>query len=151
MRYLIALFVTLSALSCTSEKVTLSPVYDNLSGPNTPTIVNYPQRFDESSKHLFYASELSSQASSFPKFRNQAVNREVDVLKYNIKQYVYAVQEHNLLGQDSSLIKLQKSYRKIQKLRKSLPTEEDEVINRYLVRIKSNLEQIEATRRDSLK
>ncbi len=150
MRLVLALLITLTVVSCSSEKITISPVYDNIAGSNTQAIVNYPQKFNENTKHLFYASELSSQASTFPTFKNKALNQEVGVLKYNIKEYVFAVQEYNLIGQDSALVKLQKSYRKIQKLRKNLSIEEDEVINRYLVRIKSNLEQIENFKKDSL-
>lgn len=137
-------------MSCSSEKITLSPVYESLSEKND-TSKRFPDTFTDKTGQVFYASELSSHISTFPKFKNTSLNKEVSVLKYNIKEYIYAVQAYNLVGQETALNNIEKSYRKIQGLRRYLNKTDDEVINRYLVRIKSNISQLESLKKDSIK
>ncbi|MDO5616968.1 MAG: hypothetical protein Q4G16_12300 [Cruoricaptor ignavus] len=153
MKVLNFLFVLIISVSCSTEKVTLSPMYDGLafSNVNSGKAKISVNNLSEKTGQVFYASELTAHVSSFPKFGNTALNSEVTNLKFYVKEYVYAMQAHNLVGQEKALYNLEKSYKKIQKLRKYLSTEDDEVINRYLVRIKSNVGQLEALKQDSLK
>ena len=146
--FLLIVFIT---VSCSSEKISLSPVYDNLSSSNSVSIKKFPDKFNEKTGQIFYTSELSSQISTFPKFENTALNKEVSKLKYHIKEYVYAIEAYNLVGQENSIGEIEKSYRKIQKLRKFLKPKDDDVINRYLVRIKSNITQLESIKKDTIK
>lgn len=67
---------------------------------------------------------------------------EVTNLKIHLKDYIAAMQEYDLHNLDSAERKFEKSYKKLQKLRKFISKEEDEVLNRYLVRIKTNMFQI---------
>lgn len=130
--------VSLFVLSCTSEKLSLSPVYNYPSG----TEINY-KNIKNTSTELFYASELTNQISTIPTFSNTGVNREISNLKYHIKDYVYALQERNPPARSHALKNIEKSYKKVQKLRPYLKEDENQTINRYLVRMKSNISQLE--------
>jgi len=89
------------------------------------------------------AAEISNLLSTFPIFSKKEVNDEVSTLKYSLQNYLYAIDASNMKAKDKQLKRMQKSYRKIQKLRKSLSTDENDVLNRYLVRIKTNIAVIE--------
>lgn len=147
----ILIIVVLALACCSSEKVTLSPVYESLASSKGSASGYTPRAFTEKTGQVFYAGELTSLVSSFPKFENSALNKEVKALKYHVKEYVYAVESYNLVGQETAMRNIEKSYKKIQKLRKYLSVNDDEVVNRYLVRMKSNLSQLEAHAQDSLK
>lgn len=150
-KYLTIALMGLMLASCSTEKVNLSPVYDSYSTSANVSIQNYPERFSDKTSQNFYASELINQISTFPNFQNSGLDKEVTNLKYQVKQYVYALQEYNKNGRENALGKVEKSYKKIQKLRKFLNPDEDQVINRYLVRIKSNIAQLESMKtKDSL-
>lgn len=141
-RVVVLILAGVVSSSCSSEKLSLSPVY-NSSG-NTPQTKIILAGSQNKSSELFYASELTNQMASFPTFSNTGINTEVTKLKYQVKEYVYAVQEYNLSARTKALTNIEKSYRKIQKLRPYLQSDENETINRYLVRIKSNISKLEA-------
>lgn len=143
--YLIIILTTLA--SCSTEKITFSPVGGNLSSLNSATPLN--RNFKEKSDVVFYSSELTNQMSTFPKFKNSAVNEEVAVLKKYIKDYVYALQVYNIDEKAQALDRVERSYKKIQKLRNFLNSDDDNVINRYLVRIKSNIAKLESINNNS--
>ena len=145
------LIASISLLSCTSEKVTLSPLYDSLSsaGGTGNVLVKNTSTKGQGTREIFYASELTNQVSTFPHFTNDALNIEVNGLKYNVKDFVYAVQACSINGKDVAMKRIEKNYRKIQKLRSFLNKDENDVINRYLVRIKSNLTNLESAAIDA--
>jgi hypothetical protein len=90
------------------------------------------------------AAEITNLLSSFPKFsKNKSLNLEAASMIVNIQDYLYAVEAGNAPGKDRALKGFEKSYKKIQILRKNLTPDEDEVLNRYLVRIKTNINIIE--------
>lgn len=93
------------------------------------------------------ASEISNLISTFPKFKNTGLNDEITALKYSLQNYLYAIDANNVQGKNRAIKDFEKSYRKIQKLRQHLDKDDDEVLNRYLVRLKTNITVIE----DSLK
>lgn len=136
------LLISMVLFSCSSEKVTLSPMYDATKASEVSSAPLVRQIKDKTGT-AFYLSELSSNMSTMPKFSNSRLNQEVATLKFHMKQYIYDVQSYNLVGQERSLDQLERSYKKIQSLRGYLNPNDDEVINRYLVRIKSNIAQIE--------
>lgn len=145
MRFLKLLIFAILLSACSSEKITLSPVQESLvSGSSIAVEKKFPQNFNQTTGRVFYASQLSSHIATFPKFKNSALNQEVATLKFHVKEYVYATESFNIVGQKSALGNLEKSYKKIQNLRKYLTVEDDEVINRYLVRIKSNVAQLQS-------
>lgn len=122
--------------SCSVEKMNLSPISDNASQLSESPI---PYSFDEKKILIVHSSEITNLISTFPKLRNDAVNAEVSNLKFHLKEYIIAMKSYNLIQMDSSHRKFEKSYRKLQNLRKYLNRDDDEVLNRYLVRIKTSM------------
>jgi hypothetical protein len=92
---------------------------------------------------VLYSSEITNLISSFPKFRNDAVNLEVKNLKSHLRDYVDAMKNFNQFETAKSYARFERSYKKLQKLRKFLNKDEDEVLNRYLVRIKINMNHLQ--------
>ena len=122
--------------SCSVEKMNLSPIGDNASQLSESAI---PYSFDEKKILIVHSSEITNLISTLPKLRNDAVNAEVSNLKFHLKEYIIAMKSYNLIQMDSSHRKFEKSYRKLQNLRKYLNRDDDEVLNRYLVRIKTSM------------
>ena len=122
--------------SCSVEKLNLSPIGDNASSISESAI---PYSFDEKKILIVHSSEITNLISTFPKLRNDAVNAEVGNLKFHLKEYIIAMKSYNLIQLEASHRKFEKSYRKLQKLRKYLKKDDDEVLNRYLVRIKTSM------------
>lgn len=129
------LFILLS-VSCSTEKINLSPIGETLSHTTGKT---YNYSLDQRKNLIFYSSEITNLIASFPKFHNDAVNKEVLNLKYQLKDYIGAIEESNENGLKNSEKRFEKSYKKLQHLRKFLKPEEDEILNRYLVKIKINM------------
>lgn len=127
-------------ISCSVEKINLSPLSGNLADTSSPSSVLRTRPEQNVS-----AAELSNLIASFPKFRNDAVNTEVIHLKGHLRNYIYALDEYNLVERNKALRNFEKSYKNLQKLRKFLNRDEDEVINRYLVKLKKNVYIIEST------
>ncbi len=126
-------------LSCSAENINLSPVIYN-SSLNSESRV---YKLDDKKALIIYSSEITNLISSFPKFKNDAVNSEVKILKLHLKEYIDAMEAYNMTGLFQSQRKFEKSYRKLQKLRKFLNDDEDGVLSRYLVRIKTNISQLD--------
>lgn len=125
--------------SCSVEKINLSPIsQDSAELKQTSSAYTASQR----KNLIFYSSEITNLIASFPKFRNDAVNKEVSNLKYQLKDYIGAMEEYNLTGLNKADDQFEKSYKKLQRLRKYLNKDEDEVLNRYLVRIKTTMYQL---------
>ena len=103
--------------------------------------------FEINIKKNVNASEISNLISTFPTFKSNSINEEVTNLKYSLQNYLYAIESNNIAGRNRSIKSFEKSYKKIQKLRSGLGKDDDEVLNRYLVRLKTNISVIE----DSLK
>lgn len=131
------ILLLLLAVSCSAEKINLSPIGTMSSSSE---IYSYSER-----KNLIvYSSEISNLITSFPKFKNDAVNEEVGKLKYYLKDYIGAMEAYNMNGLNTSQRNFEKSYKKLQKLRKYLNKDDDQVLNRYLVRIKTNMTFLES-------
>lgn len=129
--------ILLLAVSCSAEKINLSPIG---AMSNSSEIHSYGDR-----KNLIvYSSEISNLITSFPKFKNDAVNDEVGKLKYHLKDYIGAMEAYNMNGLNTAQRNFEKSYKRLQKLRKYLNQDDDQVLNRYLVRIKTNMTFLES-------
>ena len=85
---------------------------------------------------IVYASSISNLIATFPKFRNDAVNKEVSSLKVSLSDYLVAVRDFNQSSKHKSLEDFEKYYKKIQKLRKFMIKDDEEVLNRYMVKIR---------------
>lgn len=131
-------------LSCSAEKINLAP----LGELGTATDM---YGYNDRKELIIYSAEITNLLSSFPKFRNDAVNTEVATLKYHLKDYIGAMEAYNINGMNVSHRRFERSYKKLQKLRRFLNADEDQVLNRYLVRIKTNMTFLESnTAKDSI-
>lgn len=126
-------------ISCSVEKINLSPVGDSSSKSSDKFI---PYTITEKKNLIFYSSEITNLIASFPKFKNDAVNKEISSLKTHLREYIAAMEEYDLKNLNQAEKKFQNSYKKLQKLRKFLSKDDDEVLNRYLVRLKINMSQM---------
>lgn len=138
---LILLIIT----SCATEKPNVSPLSNSFYS-DTKKAEEDAESYNSFSiniKENVNAAEITNLISTFPKFKNSAVNEEVSTLKYTLQNYLYAVDAGNISGKNKTLNSLEKSYKKIQKLRKYLNKDDNEVLNRYLVRLKTNVTFIE--------
>ncbi len=132
-------FLLFFIISCSTEKINLSPTGDTLFGDNGTYVPL------EGRKNLVvYSSEITNLIASFPKFRNDGVNLEVKALKSHLRNYVDAMKGYNQVEMERSYSRFERSYKKLQKLRKFLNQDEDEVLNRYLVRIKINMNNLQS-------
>lgn len=131
--------------SCATEKLNLSPLSNNFysDAKGSDSDRSSKKSFNINIKENVNASEISNIVSTFPKFKNNGLNDEVTNLKYSLQNYLYAIDANNSTGKSRALKNFEKSYRKIQKQRQSLDRDEDEVLNRYLVRLKTNISVIE--------
>ncbi|QDP84997.1 hypothetical protein FNJ88_05280 [Chryseobacterium sp. SNU WT5] len=135
------IIILLFALSCSAEKINLSPIGNSIAEIDLETTsYNYKER----KNFIIYSSEITNLLSSFPKFRNEALNNEIAKLKYHLKDYIGATEAYNINGRNNAHRNFEKSYKKLQKLRKFLNKDEDQVLNRYLVRIKTNMTFLES-------
>ncbi|MDR6923248.1 MULTISPECIES: hypothetical protein [Chryseobacterium] len=135
--------------SCATEKLNLSPLSNNFYSETKGSDSDRGSKksFDINIKENVNASEISNLISTFPKFKNDGLNEEITSLKYSLQNYLYAIDANNLNGKNRAIKSFEKSYKKIQKLRQNIEKDDNEVLNRYLVRLKTNISVIE----DSLK
>lgn len=146
-KILIHIVMFLGLVSCSLEKAYISPLGNVLSSEES---INYMSNdttgysVKNKSEIVHYSSELTNHLSSFPKVAHPEMNKEINILKREIKNYIYAVQEHNITAKDKARLKVEVSYKKIQKLRKHLSAKEDSLVNRYLVKIKTNITKLES-------
>ncbi|HAO27699.1 MAG TPA: hypothetical protein DCQ68_08575 [Chryseobacterium indologenes] len=131
--------------SCATEKLNLSPLSNNFYSETKGSDSDRGSKksFNINVKENVNASEISNLISTFPKFKNNGLNDEITSMKYSLQNYLYAIDANNSSGKSRALKSFEKSYRKIQKSRQSLGKDDDEVINRYLVRLKTNVSVIE--------
>lgn len=101
-------------------------------------------------ERITYTSQLSNLISTFPKFKNKAVNTEVIELKQNLMNYLYATNNSNDSDKKKYLKHFENNYKNVQKLRKTLGNDEDQILNRYLVKIKTNINLLEAAEKNEI-
>ena len=133
-RILFYAIILTNFISCNAEKVNLSPVSD-FNTPDRYRNTSFTERADQ----INYAAEITNLTSTIPKFKNEAVNKEVENLKIYLKEYIGSIDNYNILTREKSHGKYQKSYKTLQKLKTFLKGDEADVLNRYLVRIKTNM------------
>ncbi len=134
---LLAVIMIIATLgSCSTNSAASEEVTSDLLGDNYIYL---------SPEAIVYASSISNLISTFPKFSNDAVNREVAALKNSLSDYLQAIREFNQSSKHKSLEDFEKNYKRIQKLRKFMVQDDDEVLNRYMVKIKTNINLLEAS------
>ncbi|MCC2589571.1 hypothetical protein [Chryseobacterium sp. MFBS3-17] len=127
--------------SCVAENVGTSPI-GALSATGKGSDMD--TRLGTAISKNTYASEITNIIATFPRLRNEAVNNEVILMKQSLTNYLYAYERMDTEEKNKTIRQIEKSNRKIQKLRKFLNTDEDAIVNRYLVRMKTNIAALEA-------
>lgn len=127
-------FPLIFLFSCNTEKVNLSPISD-LDTSDRYRNTTFTERADQ----INYASEITNLISTLPKFRNDAVNTEAGKLKASLREYISGLENYSTKTQTAAFSHYENSYKKLQKLKSYLSSDESEVLNRYLVRIKTNM------------
>lgn len=130
-------------ISCATEKPNVSPLSTSFYSEAKKAEAEASSSFSININENVNAAEISNLISTFPKFKNTALNEEINTLKYSLQNYLYAIDAGNTSGKNKTLKSLEKSYKKIQKLRSYLAKDDDAVLNRYLVRLKTNVTFIE--------
>ncbi len=142
-QYFSGLLLIIIITSCATEKPNVSPLSTSFYSEARKAEAETSSSFSINISENVNASEITNLISTFPKFKNTAVNEEVSTLKYALQNYLYAIDAGNIPGKNKTLKNLEKSYKKIQKLRPYLNKDDDAVLNRYLVRLKTNVTFIE--------
>ena len=131
-------------ISCATEKPNVSPLSTSFySEAKKAEAEAEASSFSININENVNAAEISNLIATFPKFKNIALNEEINTLKYSLQNYLYAIDAGNTSGKNKTLKSLEKSYKKIQKLRSYLTKDDDAVLNRYFVRLKTNITFIE--------
>jgi hypothetical protein len=145
MKFLLSLLLSALLLSsCATEKVNLSPISANFSNNSSRLSADTFENTGNNVEFIKYSSDLTNICSTFPKFGNQDVNKEISRLKFNISEYIFAVKEHNKVGKEKAFYNYEKSYKKIQRLRSELNKDEQILLNRFMVNIKTNITLLES-------
>ena len=132
-------------VSCSVEKVSVSPATTLLSEVSYDTFGDAADDIESKIEFINYSSEINNAfQNSLISFSKKEVNEEVSALKFTISEYLYAVKEHNMVGKEKSFFNYEKSYKKLQKLKNKLNPEEQDILNRFLVKIKTNISLIES-------
>ena len=135
----VACICVLLLTSCSTEKVNLSPVSDNITND-----LYSANDIGIKTEVIAYQSTITNLISTFPKFKNDAIDKEIGQLKNSLTAYVEAISKKNIGLRKKAYKKYVISYIKIQKLRKYLNKDMDNVLNRYMVRIKTNVNLLES-------
>lgn len=136
-----ALIICFTLTNCAVEKLNMSPLNSTISTGNDSGSLE--SRLGRAMQNNVNAAEITNLISTFPKFRNDGVNLEVSRLKQHLQNYLYAYGAYDINGKNRNLREIERTYKKIQRLRQYLNKDEDEIINRYLVRLKTNLSELE--------
>lgn len=137
-----ALIICFTLTNCAVEKLNMSPLNSTISTGNDSGSLE--SRLGKAMQNNVNAAEITNLISTFPKFRNDGVNLEVSRLKQHLQNYLYAYGAYDINGKNRNLREIERTYKKIQRLRQYLNKDEDEIINRYLVRLKTNLSELES-------
>ncbi|MGS0748237.1 hypothetical protein [Halpernia sp. GG3] len=135
----VGLVLQLLLISCSIEKINLSPISDEI----TKDLYS-PDDVGIKTEIIAYQSELSNLISSFPKFNNRAVDKEVSNLKISLTSYIEAISKKDNKTRQNSYNNYVVAYKKIQILRSYLNKDMGEILNRYMVRIKTNVNLLES-------
>ena len=132
-------------VSCSVEKVSVSPAKALLSEVSYDRFADAADDIETKIEFINYSSEINNAfQNSLISFSKKEVNEEVSALKFTISEYLYAIKEHNTIGKEKSFFNYEKSYKKLQKLKNKLNPEEQDILNRFLVKIKTNITLIES-------
>lgn len=136
------LFLSILWTSCSVEKVNLSPLSNSFTSYSLSSnlVENSSKSFDK----VNYLSEITNTLSEFPSFSVQNLNAEIYKMKLYISDYIYAIKQNDNANKTKAYKNFTTTYKNIQNLKSNLTPEEIELLNRYLVKIKTNISLIDS-------
>lgn len=136
------LFITILWSSCSVEKVNLSPFSNSFT--NYSLSSNTINNSEKSLEKVNYISEITNTLSEFPTFGFKNIDAEIYKMKLHIADYVYAIKQKNTVQQSKAFLNYTETYKNIQNLKSNLSQDQLELLNRYLVKIKTNMSLIDS-------
>lgn len=136
------LFLSILWTSCSVEKVNLSPLSNSFNSYSMNS--NLVENSSKSINKVNYLSEITNTLSEFPTFSVQNLNAEIYKMKLYISDYIYAIKQNDNANKTKAYKNFTTSYKNIQNLKSNLTPDELELLNRYLVKIKTNISLIDS-------
>lgn len=136
------LFLSILWTSCSVEKVNLSPLSNSFTSYSMNS--NLVENSSKSINRVNYLSEITNTLSEFPTFSVQNLNAEIYKMKLYISDYIYAIKQNDSANKTKAYKNFTTSYKNIQNLKSNLTPDELELLNRYLVKIKTNISLIDS-------
>lgn len=131
-------------ISCATERPNFSPTNSLLNQISANTLESAVRETSHNLELIKYTSEITNTFDEGNGISEESIQQEINQLKFYVSEYIFAVKEHNIVGREKSLYNYEKSYKKIQKLKNRLSPKEAEELNRFLVKIKTNINLIES-------
>ena len=135
--------------SCSVEKENLSPTKSIFDEIQSYTPKNIQQEIENQSNFILYSSEITNSFKEVKNLSYPAINPEIYNLQFYITEFIYATQAYNDIDKEKAFSKYEKAYKKVKKLKNKLPDEEQQRLNQFLVKVKTNMSLIE-TIKDNL-
>ena len=139
----------LLATSCSVEKENLSPTTSIFDEIQSYTSKNIQQEIENQSNFILYSSEITNSFKAVKNLSYPIINSEISNLQFYITKFIYATQAYNDIDKEKAFSKYEKAYKKVKKLKNKLPDEEQQRLNQFLVKVKTNMSLIE-TIKDNL-
>ncbi|EKB60291.1 hypothetical protein [Bergeyella zoohelcum] len=144
-KYIHALLVFLSFYSCSVEHVSKSPMNSAFAQVSVAPILTTVKAIPEELEINAELARLTNTAASITYVKNQGINKEIDLLKLNIQNFVYAYQAYNVQGQKRYMKQIQNSYKRIYISKTKMNEDEFLKLNHCLVKIKGSLAELSTT------
>lgn len=143
------LLTALFVVSCSVETMNTAPISQkqkpsSIYAQEISTPMDLYSNTKISLEQVKYTSDITNTISDFPTFSNKKLNEQIRVLKFNLQEYVYAIKNHNPKGKEFALKKYTQAIKKIQDMKSQLNPDEAELINRLLVKVKTNITMLES-------
>ena len=139
----------LLATSCSVEKENLSPTTSIFDEIQSYTPKNIQREIENQSNFILYSSEITNSFKAVKNLSYPIINSEISNLQFYITEFIYATQAYNHIDKEKAFSKYEKAYKKVKKLKNKLPDEEQQRLNQFLVKVKTNMSLIE-TIKDNL-
>lgn len=138
------LFLVTLMLSCTSDKLNTSIVLERSS--LTPQQSLRHSIIDDVTDiyTVQYSLRLNATLDSFPILKVDHIDKEIKRLKFYATEIMYALKEQNPKGREKAQYHFQQTYQKIQRLKTKLDPDQQELLNRYLTRVKTDISLLES-------
>lgn len=136
--------VSLLLSFCATEKSNVSPVVSLMGNVSQSSSENLITNINNKTNFIKYSSDITNTLNSCSAFSNKKVNDEFLVLKFNIYEYIHSVREYNKVGEEKAFYGYEKSYKRLQKLKHKLSDEELQILDRTLIKIKTDITLIKS-------